>query len=195
MKRRIGILGGTFDPIHLGHLIVAQEVLLQGRLDQMLFMPSGDPPHKQYPEMASAQARAEMVGLAVGNSPHFDVLRFELDRPGKSYTVETLRHLQAQWGNAVKLFLVIGTDNAVDMSTWFDPEGVLALAQVLVAERPGFDRSLVDPTLGKKMQFLETPLLEISSTDIRRRVRERRPIEFLVPDAVIRYIEEKGLYR
>jgi nicotinate-nucleotide adenylyltransferase len=195
MKRRIGILGGTFDPIHLGHLIVAQEILLQGRLDQMLFMPSGDPPHKQYSQMASAQARVEMVGLAVGHSPLFDLLRFELDRPGKSYTVETLRHLQAQWGDAVELFLVIGADNAVDMPTWFDPEGVLALAQVLVAERPGFDRSLVDPALEEKMQFLETPLLEISSTDIRRRVRESRPIEFLVPDAVIRYIEEKGLYR
>ncbi len=193
--RRIGILGGTFDPIHVGHLIIGQEVLHRCGLERVLFVPSGEPPHKQYPEMAPAEARAKMVGLAVENSPFFDLSRIELDRPGKSYTIETLRALRRELGDDVDLYLVIGADNAMDMPTWCDPEGVLKLAQVTVVERPGFDRTEVDPRLSPYMRFLKTPLLDISSTDIRARVKAGRPVRYLVPGSVVRFIDARGLYR
>lgn len=195
MERRIGIMGGTFDPIHLGHLIVAQEVLTRCDLDQMLLMPSGEPPHKAYPEMATAQDRAEMVQLALGDHPAMGVSRFELERPGKSYTVHTLCALREYFGAQVALFLVIGADNAVEMRSWCNPEGVLDQAQVVVASRPGFDVALIDPAFREKMQIVETPMLEISSSEIRRRVQQGAPIRFWVPDAVAQYIDRCGLYR
>lgn len=195
MTRRIGILGGTFDPVHLGHLIVGQEVLTRCALDEMLLMPSGEPPHKAYPEMASAPDRAEMVRLALADHPVMTLSRFEVERPGKSYTVHTLRTLREYFGAQVALFLVIGADNAVEMRSWCNPEGVLDLAQVVVASRPGFDVGRIDPVLRKQMQFVETPLLEIASTQIRRRVQQGAPIRFWVPDAVAQYIDRRGLYR
>jgi nicotinate-nucleotide adenylyltransferase len=195
MTGRVGIYGGTFDPIHLGHLLVGQEVFLQCRLDHLVFMPSGIPPHKQYLGLASSKDRAEMARLALGNHEEFTVSTFELERSGKSYTVETLRTLHEQMGRGVDLFLIIGADNAVDMRSWHEPERVLDLAQVLVAERPGFDRSRIDPILKTKMQFVKTPLLEISSTAIRERVRAKLPIRYWVPDAVAEYIRTHKLYQ
>lgn len=195
MAGRIGVFGGTFDPIHLGHLIVGQEILTRCGLDELLFMPSGEPPHKRYSEMASAEDRAEMVRLAVAGHPQFDLSRFELQRPGKSYTVHTLRDFRKTLSTQAQVFLVIGADNAVDMQSWCDPEGVLDLAQVVVATRPGFDLSGVDPVLRRQMQFVDVPLLDISSTEIRRRVRTGASVRFWVPDAVAHYIETHGLYR
>jgi len=195
MARRIGILGGTFAPIHVGHLIIGQEVLVQCQLDQILFMPSGEPPHKHNPEMASAEDRAHMVDLAIGGYPGFALSRFELSRPGKSYTVDTLRDLRRQMGGDVTLFLIIGADNAAEMGDWCKPEEVLELAQVLVAERPGFPRDRIQALYKSKMQFVETPLLDIASTTIRQRVRTGKPIRFFVPDPVVEYIEAQALYR
>ncbi len=192
MTKRVGIFGGTFDPIHIGHLIIGQEIMLECALDRVVFMPSGDPPLKH--TMTSAEDRAVMVSLAVRDYPGFELSRFELSRSGKSYTIDTLRHLRRNMGEGTKIFLIIGADNAVEMGDWFDPEGVLDLAQVLVAERPGFDRARVDPAFKSRMQFIETPLLDISSTAIRERVRNRKPISFLVPDAVADYIRTQGLY-
>jgi len=195
MTGRVGIYGGTFDPIHLGHLLVGQEVFLQCDLDHLVFMPSGIPPHKAYAGMASAQDRAEMVRLALNGHDQFTVSAFELARKGKSYTVDTLRALNREMGKDVDLCLIIGADNAVDMRSWFEPERVLDLAQVLVAERPGFDRRLIDPDLKAKMQFVKTPLLEISSTVIRERVGAKLPIRYWVPDAVADYIDLHKLYQ
>ena len=192
MTKRVGILGGTFDPIHIGHLIIGQEIMLQCALDRVVFMPSGEPPLKR--SMASAEDRARMVSLAVRDYPEFELSRFELSRPGKSYTIDTLRHLRRDMGEDTEIFLIIGADNAVEMGDWFDPEGVLDLAHVLVAERPGFERARVDPVFKSKMRFVETPLLDISSTAIRERVRTKRPISFFVPDAVADYIRTQGLY-
>ena len=192
MTKRVGIFGGTFDPIHIGHLIIGQEMMLQCVLDRVVFMPSGDPPLKH--TMTSAEDRAMMVSLAVRDYPGFELSRFELSRPGKSYTIDTLRHLRQNMGEDTKIFLIIGADNAVEMGDWFDPEGVLDLAHVLVAERPGFERERVDPAFKSRMQFVETPLLDISSTAIRERVRTRRPISFLVPAVVEDYIRTQGLY-
>ena len=192
MTKRVGIFGGTFDPIHIGHLIIGQEIMLQCALDRVVFMPAGEPPLKR--TMASAEDRAMMVSLAVRDYPGFELSRFELSRPGKSYTIDTLRHLRRNMSENPKIFLIIGADNAVEMGDWFDPEGVLDLAPVLVAERPGFERARVDPAFQSRMQFVETPLLDISSTSIRERVRTRKPISFLVPDAVADYIRTQGLY-
>ena len=192
MTKRVGIFGGTFDPIHIGHLIIGQEIMLQCALDRVVFMPSGEPPLKR--SMASAEDRARMVSLAVRDYPEFELSRFELSRPGKSYTIDTLRHLRRDMGEDTEIFLIIGADNAVEMGDWFDPEGVLDLAHVIVAERPGFERARVDPVFKSKMRFVETPLLDISSTAIRERVRTKRPISFFVPDAVADYIITQGLY-
>ena len=192
MTKRVGIFGGTFDPIHIGHLIIGQEIMLQCALDRVVFMPAREPPLKR--TMASAEDRAMMVSLAVRDYPGFELSRFELSRPGKSYTIDTLRHLHRNMSENPKIFLIIGADNAVEMGDWFDPEGVLDLAHVLVAERPGFERARVDPAFQSRMQFVETPLLDISSTAIRERVRTRKPISFLVPDAVADYIRTQGLY-
>lgn len=194
MAQRIGIFGGTFDPIHRGHLIIAQEMMLRCALDRVVFMPSGEPPHKRNPEMASAKDRATMVEWAVRDYPGFALSRFELSRPGKSYTIDTLRHLRQNMGADTKLFLIIGADNAVDMGTWCNPQGVLDLAQVLVADRPGFDRSRIDPAFKASMRFVQTPLIDISSTAIRARVREKNPISLWVPEAVADYIQARGLY-
>lgn len=195
MGHRIGILGGTFDPIHNGHLIVAQEVVAALALDRVLFVPSGQPPHKRYPEMASASARAEMVRLAVAGRPLFECSAVELRRPGKSYTVETLRILKGRLGPASRCYLIIGDDNAVELSTWCDPEGVLDASHVAVVARAGFDRSLIDPSLAKRMTFLETSRIDISSTDIRSRVQRGVSIRKLVPESVGIYIDREGLYR
>lgn len=192
MARHIGIFGGAFDPIHIGHLIIGQEIMLQCALDRVVFMPSGEPPLKR--TMASAEDRAMMVSLAVRDYSGFELSRFELSRPGKSYTINTLRHLRRNMGENTKIFLIIGADNAVEMGDWFDPEGVLDLAHVVVAERSGFERERVDPVFKSRMRFVETPLLDISSTAIRERVRTKRPISFFVPDAVADYIRTHGLY-
>lgn len=195
MTGRVGIYGGTFDPIHMGHLLVGQEVFLQCQLDHLIFMPSGIPPHKQYAGMASAQDRAEMVRLALDGQHAFTVSPFELAREGKSYTVDTLRALREEMCDEASLFLIIGADNAVDMRSWYHPEAVLDLAQVLVAERPHFNRNDIDPVLKSKMQFVKTPLLEISSTVIRERVRTGLSIRYWVPDAVANYIATRTLYQ
>ncbi len=195
MGGRIGILGGTFDPIHLGHLIIAQEALAHCCLDRVLFVPSADPPHKRVGDVAPAEARAGMVALAVDGQPRFELCRIELERTGKSYTVETLRQLRRNLGSGIEFYLIIGADNALEMSTWCDPHGVLDLAHVLVMGRPGFCTGDVDRRMAARMQFLDTPLLEISSTQIRARFRSGRPIRYWVPDTVAQYIETHRLYQ
>jgi nicotinate-nucleotide adenylyltransferase len=195
MGGRIGILGGTFDPIHLGHLIIAQEALAQCCLDRVLFVPSADPPHKRAADVAPADARARMVALALDRQPRFELCRIELERIGKSYTVETLRQLRRTLGSRTEFHLIIGADNALEMSTWCDPQGVLDLAHVTVMGRPGFLPDDADNRLAARMRFLDTPLLEISSTQIRSRIRTGRPIRYWVPDNVAQFIETHHLYR
>jgi nicotinate-nucleotide adenylyltransferase len=144
--------------------------------------------------MASAEDRAHMVDLAIEGYPGFELSRFELSRPGKSYTVDTLRDFRYEIGCDIALFLIIGADNAVEMGDWCKPEEVLELAQVLVVERPGFPRDRIQALYQSKMQFVETPLLDIASTTIRHRVRAGKPIRFFVPDPVVEYIEAQALY-
>jgi len=188
----IGILGGTFDPIHIAHLIIAQEALWQCQLDTILFMATAQPPHKKAPE-ASAEDRFRMVELALEQAPDFRPSRLEIERGGNSYTVQTLRELRRLYPGASHRWIV-GGDSILEFSTWEDPDDVIKLANLIVAPRPGFDLSKMDPALNGRVHILHAPLVSISSTEIRQRLHEGKPIRFLVPDAVERYIRERKLY-
>ncbi|MHB9023773.1 MAG: nicotinate-nucleotide adenylyltransferase [Armatimonadota bacterium] len=195
--RRIGILGGTFDPIHYGHLAIAEEARERFALDVVLFIPTGEPPHKPAGR-AGAELRYRMTELAVTDNPNFTVSRIEVDRPGRSYTVETLGQLHAQYPQAA-FFLIMGADMAVDFPSWRDPEGILARAALIVANRPEYPQQEIldlQKRLGvERLHIMEGPGLWISSTDLRRRVRDGRSIRYLVPPPVVEFISENGLYR
>ncbi len=190
--KRIGVFGGSFDPIHIGHLAIAQEALWQCKLDVVLFVVAGHPPHKKAPEV-SAEDRLAMVASAIQGEPAFRVSPIEIERGGASYTAETLKEIGRLYPGA-SLYLIVGADSAVDFSSWKDPEAVVDMANVVVAPRPGFDLSEMEPRLRGKAQVFQSPTLELSSTMIRERLRTGRPVRFLVPEAVERYIRERGLY-
>jgi len=197
---RIGILGGTFDPIHYAHLAIAEEARTQLGLDSVIFVPAGRPPHKPHVPVTAARYRLAMLELALASNPHFLISRVDLERPGPCYTVDTLAMLQEEWGPEAKLWLVIGAYSLFEMRTWYHPERITELAQLAVAPRPGnplhpaeLERSL--PGLYGRVRIIEAPLLEISGTDLRRRVREGRPIKYYLPAEVEAFIFEQGLYR
>ncbi len=189
---KIGILGGTFDPVHIGHLIIGQEALWQCELDCVLFMVTAQPPHKKAPRV-SAEDRFRMVELATTGVEEFRPSRLEIERGGNSYTVQTLRELHRLYPNAAH-FWIVGGDSVLEFRTWEDPEDVIRLANLIVAPRPGFNISQIDPALQGKVVALDIPQIDISSTEIRRRLREGNPVRFLVPKQVEDYIQEHGLY-
>jgi nicotinate-nucleotide adenylyltransferase len=189
--QRIGLVGGTFDPVHNGHLLLALFAREAIGLDEIVFVPSADPPHKDATR-ASADARLAMVECAIEGLDHFSASRIELDRAGKSYTVETLRQLRAMRSDG-DFYLIIGADNVAQMSTWHDPVGILDLCTVVAGSRlVAEDR--VDPALAARMLFIDTPLIELSSTLIRQRLHDGLPVRAMIPEKVERYIREKGLY-
>ena len=189
--RRIGVIGGTFDPIHHGHLLLARFALEQIPLDEVLFIPAAAPPLKQG-AYAPAEERWAMVELAVADCPDFAASRLELDRPGKSYTVETLGRLHQRYPHAA-LFFIIGADNVAQLNAWHDLEGIFAQCTVVVGARPGAVAGR-DPKLLARLRFIATPLIELSSTEIRTRRAAGRPIRSMVPEAVEAHIRAKGLY-
>ena len=191
---RIGIFGGTFDPIHLGHLIAAREIQYQEDLDSVVFIPSAIPPHKVYEGMASPEDRSRMVDLAIQGNPRFQACSIELERGGTSYTVDTLKALRAKLGSQAGLYLIIGADNVSEIRTWCRPEKIIDLCTVLVASRPDADFSKANERLMRRMRFVDTPLIQVSSTEIRNRVRRGDPIRYLVPASVEKYIRNKNLY-
>lgn len=198
---RIGILGGTFDPIHYGHLVAAENVRHHFGLQRVFFVPAGHPPHKEGREVTAGDHRYMMAVLATVSNPHFFVSRLELDRPGPSYTIGTLRTFRHEYPGA-DIHFVTGVDAILDLPTWEEPEALLNLARFVAVARPGyptgrfeaFHRSLA-PFLPDRVAYLEIPELAISSSDLRLRVREGRPITYLVPEAVASYIHKQGLYR
>jgi nicotinate-nucleotide adenylyltransferase len=196
---RIGILGGTFNPPHLGHLVAAQEAHRELDLDQVLFIPAGMPPHKPVEDEPGARHRLELCRLAVGDDDRFGVSDLELQRDGPSYTVDTL-HVLRTHAPTDDLFLILGGDIAAGLPRWHEPERVLELATVAIAKRRGTSRSTVDEALaqlkgGERARFFQMPRIGISSTMVRRRVRAGQPIRYFVPDGVMHYIETHGLYR
>ena len=201
--RRIGILGGTFDPIHYAHLAIAEEVRVALGLTEVVFMPAGQPPHKPGREVTPAQHREAMVQLAIASNPYFTYSRIELDRPGPSYLVDTLRSLRSQWGNEVSLSFIIGWDSLEELHTWYDPQGIPSLLTHLVAvKRPGYTpgneyNTMLEtrlPGIHQRLLVVSAPLLNISSTDLRQRIIDGRPIKYQTPEAVENYIVEHGLY-
>jgi nicotinate-nucleotide adenylyltransferase len=197
MSRRIGIMGGTFDPIHHGHLVAAEEARWQFRLDQVLFIPTGRPWQKPV-GVSPAEDRYLMTVIATASNPAFAVSRLEVDTPGPSYTVDTLRRLRAELPEGTRLLFIGGADLLQQLLTWKEPEQVLELAELIAATRPDFDVDAVVervPAAAGRVHRMEIPALAISSSDIRARVARGAPIEYLVPEGVARYIEKRALYR
>ncbi|MEM2661517.1 MAG: nicotinate-nucleotide adenylyltransferase [Nitrososphaeria archaeon] len=199
--RRIGLMGGTFNPIHIGHLVTAEEAFYQFKLDEIIFIPSGKPPHKTDGDIAPAEDRYLMTVIATASNPHFTVSRIEIDRVGPSYTVDTLREMKKIYGEETELFFITGADAIIEILTWKDPEIIADLCEFIAATRPGYslrkfeELHLVGNKKLPKVHFMEIPALAISSTDIRKRVKEGRPIKYLVPEGVAEYLTKRGLYR
>ena len=202
--RRIGVLGGTFDPVHYGHLVIAEEVYATLALDEMVFVPTGQPPHKTREVITPAEHRLAMLELAIASNPHFTISRVDVDRPGPSYTVDTLRLLHEQQGEETTIYFVIGADSLEYFLTWRDPAGILEQVTHLVAvRRPGYNESEEYddrlearlPGIKQRLLVVEAPQFEISATDLRLRVAEGRPIKYQTPESVEQYIKEFGFYR
>jgi nicotinate-nucleotide adenylyltransferase len=189
-KRRIGVMGGTFDPIHNGHLVAASEVASAMQLDEVLFVPTGKPWQKQ--EVSAAEHRYLMSVVATASNPQFKVSRVDVDRPGYTYTVDTLNDLNQQFPDA-DLFFISGADAIAQIIAWKDIETVWDLAHFVAVSRPGHKLKLPKAPKGA-ISELEVPALSISSTDIRQRVAEGKPIWYLVPDGVVQYISKHHLY-
>jgi nicotinate-nucleotide adenylyltransferase len=194
----IGILGGTFDPIHMGHLILAEQAWEQLDLERVVFIPAADPPHKAGNVVTAAEHRYNMVELAVRGNEHFELSRLEMDRPGRSYTIDTLKQIRAQSGDKIGLCLLVGADEAGDFMSWRDPLGIQELATVVMANRPGLPVDSVRRSLPKEVADrivgLQMPGVDISSTQIRERIESARSVRYLVPDVVLDYIRINGLY-
>ena len=195
----IGILGGTFNPPHLGHLVCAQEAYIQLELERVILIPARQPPHKPVEEEPGPQHRLELCRLAAEGDSRFEVSELELKREGPSYTVDTLFALHSS-APQTDLYLILGGDIAAGLPGWHEPERVLSLATAAVAERQGTPKEVVEQSLarlegGERTRFFQMPRIGVSSTFIRERVRARKPIRYLVPEKVAGYIAEQGLYR
>jgi nicotinate-nucleotide adenylyltransferase len=198
---RLGIMGGTFDPVHYGHLVTAEEALVQFNLDKVVFMPTGRPVRKTHRHVSSAEDRYLMTVIATASNPDFEVSRLEIDRPGNTYTVDTMLELREIHGPRAELFFISGADAVREILTWKDAAKFAELCTFIAATRPGFDvdltpiESAAAGSFTPRVEAMEVPALAISSSDIRSRVSARRPIRYLLPEAVAAYIEKNGLYR
>jgi nicotinate-nucleotide adenylyltransferase len=195
---RLGLLGGTFDPIHMGHLLVAEVARHALALDRVLFVPAGDPPHKGE-SVTAAEHRYAMTLLATGGNEAFQVSRRELERAGPSYSLVTIGEMQAELPAGGELFFIVGADAILEIRTWYRWEDVLRACRFLAVSRPGFGvetvREVLPLELIERVQVIPSPGFDLSSTEIRERVRLCEPIRYLVPDEVEVYIRKHGLYR
>lgn len=196
-RLRLGIMGGTFDPIHYGHLVAAEEALVQFNLDRVVFMPTGEPARKTHLRVSPAEDRYLMTVIATASNPDFTVSRLEVDRPGVTYTVDTMMELRTVHGPETELFFISGADAILDILTWKDSDRLADVCTLIAATRPGYDLSRFDQqsdSAGLKVEMMVVPALAISSTDIRERVRRRAPIRYLLPEAVANYAAKNRLY-
>jgi nicotinate-nucleotide adenylyltransferase len=192
--RRIGIFGGSFNPPHVAHLIGAEIAREALDLSTVLFMPASVPPHKQKMRLPDPQLRLQMVKAAIADNPNFEASDIELKRDGPSYTVDTLRELKQQYSDA-QLVLIIGMDNLEIFHSWRSSAEILSLAELGVMVRPGYSKDKVSPELLSHVRFVEIPLLEISGTEIRKRIESIKSVRYMVTDPVMRIIEEASLYK
>ena len=200
MTMRVGVFGGTFDPIHDGHLVAANESAWILGLDRVLFLPAGNPPHKQGETVTTAEDRVAMVRLALADNPRFELCTLELERTGPSYTVDTLRELHRR-EPGIEPYFIVGMDSLADLPSWHDPGGILKLAHLVAVHRAGWDIIDVNdlnkrvPGAMGRVTILRIPGLDIASSDLRDRIAAGRPVRYLIPDPVIAYIEERHLFR
>lgn len=199
--RKLGIMGGTFDPIHYGHLVTAEAVRTEFDLDLVVFVPSGLPPHKEPIGISPAKDRYLMTVLATLTNPHFEVSRVDIDRPGVTYTVDTLADLRREYGTDVSFYFITGADALAEIFSWKSAEKLVKECTFVGATRPGFTLEHLSPEVEEfyhhnaaSFRFIEVPALAISSTDLRRRVREGRSLRYLTPEEVAFYIRKNGLY-
>ncbi|WP_144119410.1 nicotinate-nucleotide adenylyltransferase [Catellatospora sichuanensis] len=194
MATRIGIMGGTFDPIHHGHLVAASEVADRYALDEVVFVPTGQPWQKTEHVVTPAEDRYLMTVIATASNPRFSVSRVDVDRVGPTYTVDTLRELRDQYGEKTELFFITGADALSKILSWKDADQLFELAHFVGVTRPGF--MLTDAHLpADVVSLVQVPAMAISSTDCRRRVAAGQPVWYLVPDGVVQYITKRHLYR
>ena len=191
--RRLGVMGGTFDPVHHGHLVAASEVASRFALDEVVFVPTGQPWQKRDTPVTPAEHRYLMTVIATAANPQFTVSRVDIDRPGPTYTIDTLRDLRAERGSDVELFFITGADALAQILGWRAAPELFELAHFVGVDRPGHELS-VDGLPVDRVSLLEVPAMAISSTDCRERARRGEPVWYLVPDGVVQYIAKHGLY-
>lgn len=203
MAERIALFGGSFNPIHNGHLIIARSVAEQLRVDRMLLIPSRRPPHKTASSLLDAEHRAAMIRLAIAGEASLDMSDYELTSEGTNYTIDSVAHFREEFGLDVSLYLVIGVDSLNELTSWYRVRALADACRIVTAKRPGWEEINWPQLAGVlseeqmailKCGVLDTPRIEISSTDIRRRIREGRSIRYLVPAAVREHIESNRLY-
>ncbi|KNZ69534.1 nicotinate (nicotinamide) nucleotide adenylyltransferase [Thermincola ferriacetica] len=201
-ERRIGLMGGTFNPIHLGHLIIAEFARHRFGLEKVIFIPAKEPPHKEHEKLLQAEHRCEMVRLAVESNPYFEVSREELDRQGLSYSVDTVKKFYELFGSGTQLYFILGADAMLEITTWKNVDKVMKLCYFAAATRPGYTlaemRRQIEglpPSFQGRIFTFEIPRIDISSTDIRHYIKNGEPIKYLVPECVEKYIERHKLYR
>jgi nicotinate-nucleotide adenylyltransferase len=198
---RVGIFGGTFDPIHSGHLVIAEAVKDQLNLAEIIFVPAGQPWLKADWPISPAQHRRAMLRLALAGKPYFKISDAELERAGPSYTVDTVEELRRKMGEDAELFFILGWDSLATLPRWHDASRLIRLCTLVAVHRPGYPRPDLKPMaksvpgVSRRVIFMTEPCVDISATDIRVRVRQGLPLTDLVPEAVARYSKENGLYR
>jgi nicotinate-nucleotide adenylyltransferase len=198
-ERKVGLLGGTFDPIHIAHLIVAEECRSNLSLDRVFFVPAGIPPHKLNNPITSAEHRVAMVELAIASNPHFEVSRLDIDRSGPCYSTDTIGLLSHQLPDSAEIYFIIGTDSLLDMPTWHEPARLIELCRFAVVGRPGYTVDMdylesVLPGVQSRVEFVNAPSINLSSTDIKRRIQSGHSVKYQVPEQVEEYIFDQRLY-
>lgn len=192
MKHRLGIYGGTFDPVHTGHLIMAEEAVERLRLDRLVFLPAGRPAHKRDRSITAAAHRIAMLRLAIRGNPRFAVSTHEAARDGVTYTVQSLQWFAGR--EDADLFFLMGQDSLEEFRTWREPERILALARLAVVPRGDGDRPSLEAAVRRRVVFLKPPRIEIASSEIRRRLGRGRSVRYWLPEPVLAYIRRHGLY-
>jgi nicotinate-nucleotide adenylyltransferase len=198
---KVGIMGGTFDPPHIAHLIIAEVARVRLELDKIVFIPAGDPWMKSAHTVTGAGKRVEMVSLAIASNSNFSLSLIEVNRPGPTYTVDTIEQLSGEVGYDAGLFLLLGWDSVADLPSWRAPYRISKMARIVAFPRPGFampdpaELEKVMPGIAERMICIDEPFLSISSTCIRQRAREGKSVRYIVPDTVGQYIVEHDLYQ
>ena len=194
---KLGIMGGTFNPIHQGHLVAAEFIRDEFKLNEVLFVPSGKPPHKNNNEIAPPEHRWMMTVLATASNEHFSVSSLEIERVGESYTRETILQLKKIYPENMECYFITGADAIAEISTWHKTEDLSQITKFIAASRPGYELDIksIDSRFQQCTYLMEIPALTISSTEIRKRIKERKTIKYLLPEAVEKYISKNKLYR